>query len=68
MSLMIDLLTLIYPQQSLSSARIMWIAIGFFSLVKKNERYDAFWKLESKKQFSHLRDFAQKMYSMFGST
>ena len=35
---------------------------------KKNERYEAFWKLANIEQFSKLRDFALRMLSMFGST
>ena len=34
---------------------------------KKNERYEAFWKLVNIEQLSKLRDFALRMLSVFGS-
>ena len=46
----------------------MWITSRSFSVVKKDERYDVFWKLASKEQFPCLRDFALKMCSMFSSS
>ncbi|XP_076817402.1 general transcription factor II-I repeat domain-containing protein 2-like [Clavelina lepadiformis] len=39
-----------------------------FLLSRKNERYDAFWRLLSNEQFPRLNDFALKICSMFGST
>ena len=39
-----------------------------FLRLKKNERYEAFWKLVNIEQFPKLRDFALRMLSMFGST
>ena len=35
---------------------------------KKNERYEAFWKLVNIEQFPKLRGFALRMLSMFSST
>ena len=39
-----------------------------FLLSRKNETQKRFWKLVSKDKFPILKDFAQKMHSMFGST
>ncbi|XP_072395238.1 EPM2A-interacting protein 1-like [Diabrotica undecimpunctata] len=39
-----------------------------FFQAKKNEDISTFWKLVSKDRFYKLRNFALKLYSMFGST
>ncbi|XP_050508018.1 uncharacterized protein LOC126885486 [Diabrotica virgifera virgifera] len=39
-----------------------------FFQAKKNEDISTFWKLVSKDRFPKLRNFALKLYSMFGST
>ncbi|XP_050515720.1 general transcription factor II-I repeat domain-containing protein 2-like [Diabrotica virgifera virgifera] len=39
-----------------------------FFQAKKNEGISTFWKLVSKDRFPKLRNFALKLYSMFGST
>ncbi|XP_028146248.1 uncharacterized protein LOC114339764 [Diabrotica virgifera virgifera] len=39
-----------------------------FFQAKKHEYISTFWKLVSKDRFPKLRNFALKLYSMFGST
>ncbi|XP_072375922.1 general transcription factor II-I repeat domain-containing protein 2B-like [Diabrotica undecimpunctata] len=39
-----------------------------FFQAKKNEDISTFWKLVAKNRFPKLRNFALKLYSMFGST
>ena len=41
---------------------------NLFLQSKKNERNKAFWKLVSNEHFPVLRDFALRVFSIFGST
>ena len=52
-----------YFQQELSK-----LQLDPFLLSRKYERYDPFLKFVSQEQFPQLRNFTQKMFSMFDST